>query len=182
MPLNQQKCQQMIISKARNTSLDSYAYPHLQLVTSVRILGVTFTNNLKWKIHFDGVTLSASRRLHILRCLRSYVPKEKLFTVFRATVLGVILYASPLFGSLPHSVQSAVDRILKRAHRIICGPPCQSSCNFVLNIAELRDRAARDLLLKCEIADHPLHKLVPPRMARTKHFRLPHCKTLRRLK
>lgn len=181
MPLNPKKCQQMIIKKAKGTSLDSYKYADLQLVRKIRILGVIFSNDLKWNIHFEQVTLSASRRLHILRCLRRFVSKEMLFTVFRASVLAVVLYASPLFGSLPYKAKCSVNKIVKRAHRIICGPLCEPTCDYVPDVTKLRDKAACNLLLKCEIPDHPLHCLVPPKMPRTNHFRLPHCSTLRRM-
>ena len=182
MPLNSKKCKQMLIKKNTEISLASYRIPGMQQVTEVQILGVTFSDDLKWKLHFKRVTLAASRRLHLLRCLRVLVSKEKLFTVFRASVLAVILYASPLFGPLPHNIKYSIEKIAKRAHRIICGPDCDASCiYYVSNVSVIREKAASDLLLKCENPDHPLHCIVPPRMSRSNHFRLPHCKTSRRL-
>ena len=179
MPLNANKCQQMLIKRVKGTSLDSYQYPNIDLVSNIKILGVTFSSDVKWKLHFNRVTVAASRRLHFLRCLRVLTTKDKLFAVFHASILAVILYASPLFGALPYSIKCATDRIVKRAHRIICGPNCDQSCAYVPDVTALRDRASCKLLLKYEIPDHPLHPLVPRRMARTNPFCLPYCQTSR---
>ena len=58
LPLNPKKRQQIIIRKAKGVSLDSYKCPDIQLVKKVPILGVTFSDDLKWKVHFKLETLS----------------------------------------------------------------------------------------------------------------------------
>ena len=88
MLLNHAKCQQMIVSRTKHCP--DVAYANIELSKSVNILGVTLSNNLKWDIHFDKVLLSANRRLHVLRLLKSYVPKNDLLEFLRASIIAII--------------------------------------------------------------------------------------------
>ena len=178
MPLNPDKCQQLLFKRTKDTHLASY--DNIRVTKNALILGVTLSNDLKWRKHFDRVTLSANRRLHTLRVLKHFVSKDKLLQVFRASVLSVVLYASPVFGPLSFSVNENLKRLTRRAHRIICDPDC--NCSLIPDIATIRNKVACDLFLKCELLDHPLHHLVPPRMPNTKTFRMPLCLTSRRMK
>ena len=68
-----------------------------------------------------------------------------------------------------------------RVHRIICGMDCQCE-----NFPPLKDKFNDDRIkffLSCETnLSHPLHPLVPSRLPRTEHFRLPSIHSARRLK
>ena len=178
MLLNRRKCQQMLICRSKRQTL----HPHkdIDISNSIKILGITLTSNLTWTVHFDNVLLSAFRRLHILRSLKPIIPKEKLLEVYRGSVLSLLLYASPVFGPLSDSIVSKMEKLTKRAHRIICNPSC--SCTALPSITELRKNLACSLLLKCELPTHPLHSFVPQRLPCSKKFRIPVCLTTRRLK
>ena len=128
---------------------------HGSLQETVSILGVTLSNKLKWDIHFDRVILVATRRLYILRSLKPCLSKNELLQFFQASVLSAMLYASPLFGELPAGILRKVERVCKRAHRIICDNSCH--CSIMPNITRLRERSAIKLLLSCENPSHPLH-------------------------
>jgi len=177
MPLNDNKCHQLLLHRSKVDIPTSFK--DLRVTSDALVLGVVISNDLKWKKHFDRAFLSANRRLHTLRILKSFAPKKTLFEVFNASVLSVVLYASPLFPNLPTSIVNRMDKLIKRAHRIICGPEC--TCSFMPDVHKIRRKATHDLLLKCENSEHPLHLLVPPRMPNSQKFRLPYCATSRRL-
>ena len=153
---------------------------NIELSKSVNILGVTLSNNLKWDIHFDKALLSANRRLHVLRLLiKSYVSKNDLLEFLRASIIAIIMYASPLFGPLSSNINGRIKKLKKRAHRIICNASC--TCAIIPDLTAQRERLALNLLLKCELSTHPLHSLLPSRMPNTKKFCIPFCSTNRRL-
>jgi hypothetical protein len=177
MPLNIKKCHQLLFRRSKSDIPG--AFENLSITNEAIVLGVVITNDMKWKKHFDRVLLSANRRLHTLRLLKPLVPKEKLMEVFNSSVLSVVSYASPLFPILPTSIVDRVEKLVKRAHRIICGLDCK--CSLMPDTEKTRKRATLDLLSKCENPDHPLHLLVPPRLPNSRMFRLPQCMTSRRL-
>ena len=179
MVLNIRKCKQMLITRAKVSSMPIPAYSNIEVTPTLRVLGITFNKQLNWIDHFEQVILSASRRLHILRSLKPLVPKVKLVEVFRAYILSVVLYASPVFGPLPSSVSHKIGILAKRAHRIICDPFC--SCSIIPDISSIRDLLSTSLLFKCELLAHPLHASVPARLPRSGRFRMPMCSTSRRL-
>ena len=61
-------------------SLDAVA---LNCVTSMKLLGVTVQNNLKWDIHVAEIVTKASRKLYTLCILRkSEVPTSDMLAVY----------------------------------------------------------------------------------------------------
>ena len=90
------------------------------------------------------------------------------------------LVASPLFLSLPSSVTSKMDKFQKRAHPIICGIHC--TCTNFPPLSHVCQSRAIFFFNTCEqFPCHPLHHLIPPRLPRSLHYRLPHVSTTRRL-
>ena len=176
MTLNNRKCQQMVINRSKNPA--RFQSSDYEMKPSVNILGATLNDRLSWTNHFDRVVLAATRRLHIIRSLKPYISEKKLLEVFSGSVLSVILYASPVFAELPVAIQSKIANVCERAHRIICNRQC--SCSIIPDIAVLREKLACNLLLKCEIHDHPLHSYVPSRLPKTGKFRQPFSSTSRR--
>ena len=170
MILNPHKTQHLLI---RRTRAQTRSVP-----STVSILGVTLSSRLKWDSHFDRVTLVATRRLYILRSLKSCLNRVELFQFFQASVLSAMLYASPLFGELPVAVLRKIERVCRRAHRIVCDRSCH--CFIMPDITSLREKLAIKLLLSCENPAHPLHCYVPERLPATHHFRLPFSSTSRR--
>jgi len=63
-------------------------------VTSIKVLGVTFTNHLSISEHISDVICSA-QYLFAIKVLRCHCMKEELKLVYKTVVLAKILYASP---------------------------------------------------------------------------------------
>jgi len=64
-------------------------------VSSIKILGVTFTSKLSVSDHINSVMSSCAQSMHALRTLRSHgMDTELLQTVYRAAIIVKLLYAS----------------------------------------------------------------------------------------
>ena len=94
----------------------------LESVTSIKSLGVTFRNDLKWNDHGNIITSKASKRLYHLKQLkRAAVAKVELvkFYFYCSCIRSVLEYACQLFHSaLPQYLAKDIERIQKRALRI----------------------------------------------------------------
>lgn len=180
LSVNQNKCNQLHICRRPqcNAMLANCGFSKTD---SVKILGVVFNNRFSFDMHVSNVLKTASRRLHIIRCMKSCVPPKDLVTIYHALITSILCYASPAFGLLPATLLTRLERFQRRAHRLICG---QSACQCS-GFPSLNDRfadSATDLLLRAEAnCSHPLHRRIPARLPSTNQFRNPVCLTNRRL-
>ena len=177
MVLNQTKSRQMIFHCSKIQL--SQPYDGIAVAESLNILGVTWSSNLEWNSHFSSVIRSANRRLFVLRELKPFVDKLDLVKVFNSLVLSLLFYCTPLFGELRRSTLKKIEQLLRRAHFIMCGESC--TCQFKTEFVAKRKTLVLNFVSKCELTDHPLNHLLPPRLPRTNHFRLSHSLTSRRM-
>ena len=69
-----------------------------ELVTSVKILGVTVTDDLKWKVHVNNIVLKASKRLYLLRLLkRADLDVKPLIQFYCTCIRSILEYACQTF-------------------------------------------------------------------------------------
>lgn len=176
MILNASKCNQMLVCKKGKSP--PIVNDNIQLTSSINILGVTLSSDLSWSSHFQISTKSASRRLHVLRVLKPLLTKEKLVEFFRASILSLVMYASPLFCQLPRTARDDLGTLRKRAHRIICDGSCQ--CSILPDINLMRQEVSLNFLRKCESPSHPLHLFLPPKLPYSNKYSVPFCSTSRR--
>ena len=127
--LNSDKCKELRISFAKEKS---YFAPivlgngQLHLVNSAKLLGVTISNSLTWNEHINEIIKNASKRLYFISQLkRARVAKQDLVLFYTSCILSILTYASPVFFSaLPEYLKNELERIQKRALRIICPGHC----------------------------------------------------------
>ena len=151
----------------------------IPIVKEVRILGVTFTHNLKWDTHFNSILKRVSSRLYALRILRPLLNKIDLKLVYHALILSTLEYCSPLFLSLNAKNRQLLSSLQNRAHRIICGKSCNENC--LPDLCERRRIAAIKFLHKIDMfPDHPLHSMCPPKSSFSGRFLQPLARTKRR--
>ena len=178
LKLNRLKCNVMFLQRSSFLHVPSTELP---IVSSMKILGLIFTNTMSWSLQFSEILTRASRRLYVIRCLKGTITKRELICVYHAIVTSLFLYASPVYGKITVTLLTKIERFQRRAHRIICGMDCQ--CENFPPLKEKFNDAGIKFLLSCETnLSHPLHHLVPPRLPRTGHFRLPSVRSARRLK
>ena len=165
MKLNTKKTKLMFFLKNSCTDciLPSEMYG-IQAVSTLKLLGVTFDVKLDFKEHFIDILKRASQRLYFLRILKKHFGKDKLWYIFFTLIRSLLEYAAPLFMCLPKSVDEWLEKLQRRAHRIICGLSWTNDgdhCDCV--IIKLKDRRI-DLGMRLfdkirRNFSHPLYKV-----------------------
>ena len=91
-------------------------------VESAKLLGLTTSNDLTWNAHITEVIKKASKQLYfIIQLKRANVSESDLSCFYTACIRSVLDYAAPVFHyALPKYLLNELERIQKRALRIIC--------------------------------------------------------------
>ena len=144
--------------------------PH---VSSFSFLGVTFSCDLKWNIHFTNVIKKASKRVFIIRNLKRAGCSQPLMErVYVSLIRAVLLYAYPCFCNAPDYLLQRLCRVERRIARIIgedftVSPPLLDAANSMC------------MNLMNSVRQHPEHLLRG--LFETSHSRTTrHSKSLRR--
>ena len=127
MQLNPSKCKLMRVDFLRYNSCNSQPIAIggsvIESVESFKLLGVYISMDLTWSTHCDYIIGKSNRRLYALRKLKVCgVQDEDLVAVYCSLLRSVLEYASVVFANLPQYLCMAVERVQKRALRIILGP------------------------------------------------------------
>ena len=115
-----------------------------------------------------------------LRALKSFIKKKDLMCIYDSLLRSILEYCSPLFIGMPSGMAHDLEKLQRRAHRVICGSTCEDGC--LDSLGSRRERRAKDLFKQCLNRNHLLNHLLPPSSKRshTLRFLLPHLKTSRR--
>src|SRR5664279_2876302 len=86
-------------------------------VESLKILGVTVADNISMSNHISAVLTSCAQNLYALRTLRAHgMPKNELQSVFQATALAKLTYASQAWWGFTNAQdRSRLEAFLRRA-------------------------------------------------------------------
>ena len=176
--VNRSKRKQMCVQNCSSREIfDDCGFDRVNVM---KILGVSFSDSFKWRVQISDVLRRASQRLHIIRCLKDCMTPTQLIHIYHAMITSLFLYASPVYGHLPATLMSKMEKFQKRGHRLICGSSC--SCDAFPSLEEKFEQAALQLLLSAEAnEEHSLHVFVPERLPASGKFRLPVCRTTLRL-
>jgi hypothetical protein len=122
--INESKCKEFCISFAPSTREFQPITINGKIVgrvTSVKLLGLTISNNLKWNSHISHVCKKVPPRLCFLRQLkRAKLPASDLVFFYSTCIRPVIEYACQAFhDSLPKYLSDDLESLQKRAFRII---------------------------------------------------------------
>jgi len=123
LQLNCSKTQIMTIKKSNNISL------HPLHSTHIKILGVIFNEKLKWSMQIHEIVKKASQRLYILYNLKRHLSKKELLIIYKAIIQSILSYAGELYVILPQSLESHLNKVIKRCHKVICHPHCH--CHLI---------------------------------------------------
>ena len=140
----------------------------MERVTSMVILGVTISSNLRATTHVTEVLGACSSSLHALRVLRSHgLPPTALHEVTRATTVARLLYAAPAWwGYASAADRSRLERLLQRMRMMGFLPPRSPGVGEMVGVAEARLLQA---VTRCE--HHLLRGLFPPKLQRRHNLR-----------
>lgn len=131
LPLNVDKCEILNIVTKKNFFPDpvfTLTGVQVKQVDSLSFLGVTFSADLKWNLHFDSVSKKAMRRIFIIRNLRKCrCPPSLMRRTYNALIRSILLYAYPCLCNSPSYLQNRLLRVEKRVSRII-GEEMSTKC------------------------------------------------------
>ncbi len=116
------KCKELRISFKKNPgTYDSITINGntIDVVRSVKILGVTLQSNLKWNEHINNIVKKASKRLYFLSQLkRAKVPSNDLVNLYVTCIRSLLLYSCQVFH---FNLPEFLNIMLERAMNIIYG-------------------------------------------------------------
>ena len=172
LALNEEKTKVLLFSKLKIDNELLNGVP--AIVSSAKILGVTFNSRLNWKDHVAEICKSASRRIYVLKELKKIdsITKKDLLQVYQGLILSVLEYNSALFTSMTAESKGKLDKLRKRCHRIICGQNC--TCTDFPSLDDRRLDQTFKVFTNMQAHDHILHHLVPHKLPRTNHFFIEH--------
>ena len=196
MELKETKCKELRISfSTSNKFFDPITInsKNVEVVTAVKLLGVTLSSDLKWNSHIANMCKKVSSRLYFLRQLkRARLPPEDLIQFYVTCIRPVIEYAYEAFhDSLSQYLSNDLERLQKCTFRIIFPELHYHEVLESFNILSLHDwRVKLTTKLFNEIVSNPNHKLkslLPPvqekidgpSLRKQRHFNIPLCKTNR---
>ena len=149
----------------------------LPTISSMKVLGVRLSSDLRWNTHIREATRRASQRMHVLRMLKPHTSCKELHAVYMAQIASIFDYCCPAFGKLPKKHCALLRKVQRRAHRIIFGDDIRCDCTF--DGFELR-RATLSLKLFQNIMNNPRHILyhrTPKLMSRSHKLTSFYCRT-----
>ncbi|MEL7309090.1 MAG: reverse transcriptase domain-containing protein [Pseudomonadota bacterium] len=159
LDLNFSKCSNVNFVTRKSLSLnhvfDSTGVP-LTICHTVKILGVIFSDDLRWNHHIDYVIRKASKRIFILRNLkRSGCNSLIMLRVYVSLIRSVLLYCYPSFCNAPSYLHETLSRVEKRVFKLVYNNHRYN--NDMFNAAH---NVCNNLFLKIhDCIEHPLRVL-----------------------
>jgi hypothetical protein len=163
LKLNVSKSCELIVKRPRLSPVDPCIpppVPGLPRVTSLKTLGVTFSDKLDFSEHFRNAVAKASKSMYALKILRAHgLCGQRLWRVCEATSVTHLTYAAPAWwGYADSGAKHQLQSVLAKLKRYGFLPPDFPSHQ------QLCDKMDKQLFL--QILDnhtHVLHQLLPPR-------------------
>ena len=95
----------------------------LATVSQHRHLGLILSSDLRWTPHVDVILSKASRLLGVLRRLSSSLSQAALSAFYMIYIRPILEYANVVWGKLPTYLDDRIERLQRKAARIV---PCLS--------------------------------------------------------
>ena len=111
----------MIISRKRSQNHPPLHFMNEELspTRKITLLGVTITNTLTWTLFISGLAKKTAKRLFILGRSRNILPLQARVTVYKAFIRPLMEYASPIWSGAGITSLKLLDRIQKKALRLL---------------------------------------------------------------
>ena len=140
----------------------------IEKVTSFKLLGVIFNDNLTWNDHISMLCTKASQRLYFVILLkRAGVSCDDMLQFFCSTIRSILEYACVVWHpGLTKTESKALENIQERALRIICPDVSYEEALTLKNLKTLaarRDEHCRQFFKDIQSESHVLNCLLPPK-------------------
>ena len=91
----------------------------LENVDSIKYLGVTITNDLRWNTHISNICTKANRTLGFLRRTLFSCPQNVKKAAYRSMVRPILEYGSSVWDPHPEKLQGELEKVQNRAARFV---------------------------------------------------------------
>ena len=93
----------------------------LENVESIKYLGVTITNDLRWNTHVSNICTKANRTLGFLRRNLNACPQEVKEAAYKGLVRPVLEYSGTVWDPSDVGLQNELEKVKNRAARFVTG-------------------------------------------------------------
>ena len=145
------------------------AMPAIERVTSLKVLGVTWTTGLSATEHVRCIINACAQTLYALKILRAHgLTDVALQAVYKSVILAKLLYASSAWwGFTSASDRQRIEGFMRRGKRIGFCPPDTAS------FEEMCSSADDKLFNKIKTNEgHTLHEQLPPTTIASQNYSL----------
>ena len=94
---------------------------NIKFVSQHKHLGLTLSENMKWKAHIDSILTSASRIIGIMRKLKYVFSRRALNQTYITFVRPVLEYSSVVWDGCTVEQQTSLEKLQNEAARIVAG-------------------------------------------------------------
>ena len=118
------KCNMMQLTNKRSSKIQANYTTEgtvLENVESIKYLGVTITNDLKWNTHISNVCTKANRTLGFLRRNLYSCPPDVKEAAYKGLVRPVLEYGSSVWDPHTHGLQEELEKVQNRKTRFVTG-------------------------------------------------------------
>ena len=117
MIVNVDKTKEIVFHRPSARSSLPSATTGIEQVVSVKLLGVTFSNALRFDEHVKNTLTICNQRCYLLKCLKGQgLPSAQLNIVFCAIIFSRILYSLPEWGGFRTvELTNKIDIFLRKA-------------------------------------------------------------------
>jgi len=145
------------------------AMPGIKRVTVIRILGITFTNNLSTAEHVHNVITLCAQTLYALKVLRAHgMSDSAIQSVYRAVIISKLMYGSyAWWGFASPTDRQRIQAFIRRSERSRFTPPDLPS---FIDLCREADNNLLDSILNN--SHHVLRHLLPPPSQASRHYSL----------
>ena len=132
---NASKTKLLSISSFRTPFLPSVLMNDSELTESaqIRLLGLTFRNNVSWNPYIESIAKSAAMKVGSLFWVRHFLPPESILYIYKATIRPCIEHCCHLWAGVSAVCLHLLDRIQKLILNLV-GP------DHCLNLQPLSNR------------------------------------------
>ena len=160
MEFHPDKCQVLRVTNKKSANIITHDYilhgQTLSVVSEVKYLGLTLSDDLKWDKHIGKAISKANSTLAVLRRNVRVSSKTVKATAFTALVRPHVEYCSNVWDPYTKRLTQRVEMVQRRAARWVCskyrrGPNCTGPTEMINHLSwpslELRRKVARLTLL-----------------------------------
>jgi hypothetical protein len=143
--LNFLKCKYFFVRSTANSL--PVPIPEFTFCHEIKLLGIIFSDDLRWDRHFSLIRTICNRRLYAIRTLKSILSVNELHNVYLSLIVSVMEYCLPLFIGINVKISNLVKNIEQHFHNIICHYNCH--CKILPDLTNRRILASKKTVPCC---------------------------------